>query len=310
MIRTGTKVYRYEGESRIVKRVHSVNIDSKEYVIIDEVTKVKEKVPIAKFEDIWVALLPDMLISFMITKDKDGNNDVYAVGYRVDEIMKQPISEVNKPVLILRQDTYSYTKNNLASPMAVTYVGDCVTSEFYPGDEIVSVFDFESIEVNETVACYVTDTIDDILRYLSRSTKDKINNKLKAISNRGNTVGIKVEGYCNTIKELMEDNDFLAKYRSIFGINQMDLLLVGTTDSDGNIRLTPKEQKAIEDLLRKHIKDVTVIAYDHDLDISSIVQYKHIMISDKSGKIYLVAYTEDGDYPVDDDIAKAFGLVQ
>ena len=122
-----------------------------------------------------------------------------------------------------------------------------------------------------------------------------------------------IKGYCRSLKELCKDNHFIEAYRSLFNITTIDWSIVlgkQSFNEDGDIILNSKQIKAIEDMIRKYITDVKVIEYGYDVDISKIVSYAHIIVSDVNEKIYLIAYRVIGDYPVDDDIAKAMGVLQ
>jgi hypothetical protein len=105
----------------------------------------------------------------------------------------------------------------------------------------------------------------------------------------------------------------MLNYRALFNILQVDFPIVideRSTNHEGNIVLNKKQQKKLEDAIGQYIKVIAVIKYDRDIDIAKIVSYNHIMISDKSGIIYLIAYQKIGDYKVDNDIADALGITQ
>ena len=305
MVRVGAKYQTFDDDYRVIWRVIRVR-DSGSAIVYNLATHDTTKMSIKDIEDSMVEITPDALIDFMITAYEDGNKDIYACVYRTDAI----ISDVSKPAVILRQDVYSYTKNPLAIDGKI-YVGDCMTQYIMPGDEdIMSVAEFNEVLHNFTISIYSDDTIDDILRCLPTDEQIRFNSVLEEMSKRNND---QVTGYCDNIKQLMTENRFIDCYRSIFNIIQVDFPIILGKESfnnDGDIILNNKQKKRIEDLLRKYITDIKVIAYDYDIDVKDIIVYKHILISDEKQKIFLIAYKEVGDYPVDDDIAKGMGITQ
>lgn len=304
-INQGAKYYTYEGETRIVYRVIKITDDE---ITVRTEDKSRKTIKRATLENM-LELMPEALLDLMITTTTmDGKeyDDVYGCVYRTDAIM----SSVKTPHIILRQDCYSILKNNPFNEMGTTeYVGDCLTQDFMPnGDKLMSIMLFDSVQFNTTISLYLDDTLDDILGCIPRSAMDKINNTLRGIKSRMNSDAVHIVGYCSSLEELMKDNNFMTCYRSIFNITQVDWPVVlgkESYNSDGDIILNGKQRKKIEDMLRKYISNIHVLKYDQDLDIGSFVAFKHIMISDSSQTIYMIAYQEDGDYPVDDDIARA-----
>ena len=117
-----------------------------------------------------------------------------------------------------------------------------------------------------------------------------------------------IKGYCETLEQLFDENNFMFNYRLLFNIAQVDfpIELDDNTDNEGIITLNNKQiQRLEEDVLRQYITDVRVLKYDKDIDVSKIVDKTHIMISDETENIYLVSYVVTGSFPVDNDIARA-----
>lgn len=260
-----------------------------------------------------VKLTPDAILNIMLCEDDVNGSkyeDVYVVVYRTATIE----SGNTEPDLILRQDVYSYTKNNpfTAFGTNIIYVGDCITKFTMPGDgfKMMDLFEYSRVKVNHSFDLYSDDKLDDIMELIGNKARI-YDATLKNIHDEKAADNIK--GYCSSLKELCEDNHFIEAYRSLFNITTIDWNIVlgkQSFNEDGDIVLNSKQIKAIEDMIRKHITDVKVIEYGYDVDISKIVSYAHIMVSDVNEKIYLIAYRVIGDYPVDDDIARAMGVPQ
>ena len=121
-----------------------------------------------------------------------------------------------------------------------------------------------------------------------------------------------IKGYSRTLEELMHKNNFIDEVRMSFNIYKIEWKIILDEDSynvNGDIILNEKQTNALEDMLRKEIADVKIIPYDKDVDISKIVQYEHVMVSDQTNQIYLIAYRKIADYKPDNDIARGMGLV-
>lgn len=261
-----------------------------------------------------VKLTPDAILNIMLCEDDVNGSkyeDVYVVVYRTATIE----SGNTEPDLILRQDVYSYTKNNPFTAFGNTniiYVGDCITKFTMPGDgfKMMDLFEYNKVKVNHSFDLYSDDKLSDIMELIGNKAKI-YNATLENIYNEKAADNIK--GYCRNLKELCKDNHFIEAYRSLFNITTIDWNVVlgkQSFNEDGDIILNSKQIKAVENIVRKYITDVKVIEYGYDVDISKIVRYSHIMVSDINEKIYLIAYRVIGDYPVDDDIAKAMGVPQ
>ena len=302
----GTKFQTFEGEERKVYRLIKFKNDS--IVVLQDVNSGQNKIiGVDILKDKFVEIESDALLDIMITSYDNGDNDIYVCLYKKNDIA----SNNNMPVLILRQDVYSYSKNAFGD-MSSIYVGECVT-EFDKPSELVNLVDiceFSKVDSNLTLEVYVNDTEDDIIKLVNSNNKfnKDIESVLTTLSKKNTDI---VKGYAKTFKELLDENHFMYSFRYVYNITQVDWpvdLGSQSHNADGDIILNSKQHKILEDILRQYITDIKVIEYDHDIDVADIVSSKHIMLSDVTGKIYLIAYTKTGDYPVDDDIARAMNV--
>ena len=305
-VNLGTKFQVFEGNKRMVYRALRYEDAEQTLVTMIECDTGKLKTyTVDQVLDLMVTLEPDAILNLMITAYADGGNDVYAWVYRADSIL----AGVTEPVIILRQDIYSYLKNPLAMDGKI-YVGDCLTQYTMPnGEKLMAVNDFDHVEFDHAIRLYVDDTLDDIFSIIPKSVQKKFNKVLEKLTKR--LENKLIVGYCHTLRELFEDNKFIDAYRSIFNITQVDFPIILGKESynkDGDLILNHRQVKRIEDMLRKNITDIRVIKYDYDIDIKEIVSFDHILVSDSTQEIFLIAYTTISDYPVDEDIAKAMGV--
>ena len=294
----GAKYQLYVDDELVILRLVNIKSEDK-FVMVDKnnkhISMTSEQLKKS------IRLEPDAMLNIMTTTSKDGIRDVYACVHRTDD-MRNGIKE---PVMILRQNIYSSSKNAFNAGMDI-YVGECLANPKFDNDEqFKSLLEFNTIDDTLSVALYVDDKFKDIKQFITGHNARKFDEVLRTI--KSNNTQSMLKGYCETLDQLFEENNFMFNYRMIFNIAQVDfpIELDNNTDKDGVITLNSKQISRLEDLLRAYITDVKVLKYDKDIDISKIVSKTHIMISDETENIYLVSYIVKEAYPVDNDIARA-----
>lgn len=306
-INLGSKYYKNIDDGRIVVRVLNYHDDTKTTKIINLSTKETEIIKASILNDQYIELVPDMKLDVMITEDEDGTKDVYAWVYRSDYI----VAGLVKAITMLRANCYSYFKNLTAQGNDI-WVGDCINSIDNPDQRaLLDLAEFKKIVESQHYSLYVTDGINDIIQCINKKFKGRIDSVLNEMSNKF-AKQPNVKGYSRTLEELMRKNNFIDEVRMSFNIYKIEWNIILDEDSynaNGDIILNEKQTNALEDMLRKEIADVKIIPYDKDVDISKIVQYEHIMVSDQTNQIYLIAYRKIADYKPDNDIARGMGLV-
>ena len=294
----GTKYQTYIDDELVVLRLVNIKSENK-FTMVD---REGNKLSMTKEElDKCIKFDSDALLCLMTTTLDEDVRDVYACVHRTDD-MRNGIKE---PVMILRQNIYSSSKNAFNAGMDI-YVGECLANPKFDNDEqFKSLLEFNTIDDTLSVALYVDDKFKDIKQFITGHNARKFDEVLRTI--KSNNTQSMLKGYCETLDQLFEENNFMFNYRMIFNIAQVDfpIELDNNTDKDGVITLNSKQISRLEDLLRAYITDVKVLKYDKDIDISKIVSKTHIMISDETENIYLVSYIVKEAYPVDNDIARA-----
>ena len=246
-----------------------------------------------------IEIIPDAKMQLMITQYSDNKSkDVYAWVYREDDIMNNNAYE---PKVVLRQDMYSLSKNAFSTD-GISYVGDCISYLTKSNNLSLRQYaDFEKVIKSIGISMYIDDKLDDIMQCIMPDIKKEFNDTLKNLTQYNSET---IKGYCSDLNQLFVENNFMGIFRSIFNITQVDFPI----DIINDANLDEKCQKSLEDILRKHINNVIVIKYDKDIDLSEIVHTSHIIICDSREDIYLISYDIVDDYPIDDDILKAFGM--
>lgn len=309
MVTIGTKFYKYEEDNLLTYRL--LNFKDGEYKLkILSGGKGRVSVNEETLNTHYVRLNPDAFLNMMTTvvHDKTGDiKDVFACVNKATDMLNGK----QVPALILRQNCMSDSKNAFARNMDI-YVGDCFREDTIQDNmKMEDLMEFDEIIKSHSISLYVDDTIGDIFECIPGNVKKEFEDTLKAIKSANTNKLIK--GYVATLNELFDENNFLLNYRALFNIMQVDFpIYIGekSYDAEDNIILNKKQHKRLEDALSQHIKVIAVLKYDKDIDISRIVSFTHIMVSDKSGIIYLIAFQKISDYKIDDDIANALGIQQ
>ena len=314
MFNVGARYYKYDGDELKTYRVinirrgmyHLKGINNSDRCILTE----------GDIKDKYIALAPDAIMSCVIAKssnksDKpDDMEDVIVSVYKLipDEDNKESNIE-NIPSLVMRQDVYSMSKNFAFSSMDAVYIGDCITRNMVSNDKEIQEF-MECGDIRESVAIslYVDDRFEDIFKIIPRKFVEEANKVLDSFNNYKPTNTSVIKGLSKSFEDLFKDNNFMVAYRQIFNILKLDFPIELTSGKE-QIVLNAKQHRKLEDTLRKNIKIFHIIKYDKDIDISKVVNYNHIMVSDVNDIIYMVVYAVISEYPVDDDIMNAFATL-
>lgn len=299
----GCKYQIYENDESKIYRVIKYKNDTT-VTIKDTTSGDIKNVTTDELRDNYIRITPHAYLNILLTDADDIKiSDIYIVVFKATTLAEGKTS----PDLLLRQDMFSLSKNTF-SLLSDIYIGDCITANTIGNNETIDKYiEYRQISYSQYVCLYLDDTLDDILDALGNIEKKAVP-IFADIKNRYSNNKY-IVGYKDSIRELMEENLFISKYRSIFNILQVDWDIdENNTNEIGNIILPTESLTLLEDMLRKYINNVIVIRYDGDINITKIVSKKHIVISDANEIIYLIAYDEVGNYPVDEDIRKALGV--
>ena len=231
--------------------------------------------------DSYIRLNPDALIIFNMVRIRD-LKDVIVTVYRKTEIRNAD----TVPYIVCRQNITDFFANSLDPKMGCYGVN--VTKETIPqGVKIEQLTACDGIESNDTIAYYMGDSLKDLLGLLR---KDRINEydsilynlfndhiRYTAKSNGGELyityASSKrcIHGYCKTLKDLLELNNFMFDLMRGFNIYPLDIDL---TASEKAGYLTVDEIDILERLICKNItrdaKTQLIIKYDKDIDLDRI----------------------------------------
>ena len=280
----GSKYQTYINDELVVLRIIKIKNENT-YVLKD---KDNNKVIMTSKElNECILLEPDAFLNIFSSIDEQDLKDVYVcVNKSVDLVANKQL-----PALVIRQCIYNNTKNMAASLQSSNdiYLGDCFLN--VEGVNIEEILQFKDINDSISLALYIDDSLDDIFDCIGKED-EKINETLKELKENTNLDNYNVLGICDTLRQLMEDNDFMTNFRYIFNITQVNfpIEIEDTIIEDGIVKINNKQKELICKIVGYELFNISVIEYDKDIDISKIVSKSHIVIADSNNKIYLISY--------------------
>ena len=280
----GSKYQTYINDELVVLRIIKIKNENT-YVLKD---KDNNKVIMTSKElNECVLLEPDAFLNIFSSIDEQDLKDVYVcVNKSVDLVSNKQL-----PALVIRQCIYNNMKNMAASLQSSNdiYLGDCFLN--VEGVNIEEILQFKDINDSISLALYIDDSLDNIFGCIGKED-EKINEVLKELKENTNLDNYNVLGICDTLRQLMEDNDFMTNFRYIFNITQVNfpIEIEDTIIEDGLVKINNKQKELICKIVGYELFNISVIEYDKDIDISKIVSKSHIVIADSNNKIYLISY--------------------
>lgn len=268
-------------------------------------------------EEGYRRLKPNGLLCFTGVKVGTEPGTNYAVDDVVVSLFRQEDLEVNKgvPYAVCRQNIndifYQYM-----SGANDQMVGLSCTQDSFPEMEKI---DFSAMLLCEqvydkmvtNVYVYIQDTLDTILDMVKVSIYDKILSGLREdyikttkelcqLQNKTIPMAIQFDpiskppimGYCNTLRELLEINNFMYDFDSTFGIIPVNFIL--RYDEESGV-LDVEQIYILEVMVKKNICSTLVLKYDHDVNLKSI-KLNYQLIRDATKNVFVVAYVETGEY--------------
>lgn len=229
----------------------------------------------------YTRLNPHGYITFNIVSMQDTKDVIVTLTRRNDVIFEND----NVPYATCRQNIANLFAEQIIINSDIHFVGISITKDTTPEDvpyEMVLACD--GLISSDTISYYIDDTLDTILSFIKQ---DKYDNILKT---NNKNIDSNVIGYCNSLKELLIENDFMYDVHTAFTIIEVEF----ETEilEDGSL---PKNQREyIEDMLKTEMYATYVIKYDKDIDLSEIKR-NHILMCDKNNEIYILGF-DKGNY--------------
>lgn len=307
----GMKYFKYDDDDdlRVYKLIKT------DPIVLREIGYEEKTIGFNKESDLtdsYIRLNPDALIIFNMVRIRD-LKDVIVTVYRNTEIRNSD----TVPYSICRQNITDFFANSLDPDMGCCGVN--VTKETVPqGVRIEQLTACDGIESTDTIAYYMGDSLKDILGFLSKNRIHEYDDILYnlfmdhveyASKSKGGKIYISyaskkqcVDGYCKTLKDLLELNNFMFDLMRGFNIYPMDIDL---TNSEKAGYLSIDEIEILEKLICKNINrnadTQLIIKYDKDIDLEKIIG-DYLLIYDITNTLYVVTFSTYGKYhiPVED----------
>lgn len=291
----GTKLYSYStekvesGETQVLNTVRILKYDEK-----NDQYKLKwiEKNEEGNFDrntihEQMVRINPDGIVSFNIVRDGP-IQDVMILTHPVEDGSVSPT-----PFAICRQDCIDIFRM-ATTPTPVegqVWAGISINKNNCPAE--VKLEDFakcDEIEQTTMIAVYKEDTIDDLL---SMIFVDRFDNILKAYEKKHK--GDNAVGICTSIKQLMEETNFMYDFHEAMGIIETPFVIDGTPTTNDLIK------DIIGQIKHVYVENIYLIPYSREVDTSEFERPWVLMTPDWSKareedrKIFIVGYDVDPD---------------
>lgn len=299
----GTKFFKIEnGELKIIRLINSKNplkIKAKD-------CKTKEKIVLTQEQlEEYTRLNYDGIIQFTIV-NVGKLDDVIVTLFR-----KQEISNCDSiPYCICRQSVLDFFANSINKNMNM--YGISISKDSTPeGVDYKRFLSCDNIYNTVSIAIYIDDTLDDILSLVNTKLYDNVlytlfvdhvkytYKKKQNDSDKKPDIKYKLaqdecDGYCKTLKLLLDNNEFMYDFYTGYNIYPLKLDLSYIED---NGILNNEDRNSLSFLLCKNITNSIVLRYSKDIDLSKI-EKEYIMVSDINDILYIIAYDHVGKYHI------------
>lgn len=198
----------------------------------------------------------------------------------------------NGPFAICRQRVSDVFSNNLIKYEHENWVGVSVNTDTCPANiDFRNFLLCEKLDYSISIAIYIDDKLEDILKLFSNTRFDNALKKCKKFLGAENPNYL---GVCESIEELLRANNFMFDFRKCFGIQEIPFSIDPNSE-----KLSVENTLFLEGELKANIMETYVIKYDKGIDLKSIKR-DYLLVSsaqDKFNNLYIVGYdTYDGPY--------------
>lgn len=243
-------------------------------------TRNNEQIKVSKKElEGYTKLKPDGFITFNIVILENNIKDVIISFHR----RKDMDAGVNIPYAVCRQNIFDLFSNIVKTDETI-YVGTSISVDTVPEDVPYNmVLACNAVEHSEIISIYIDDTLENILELIPKRSKyDEI---LKILHD--SLVGNNVQGYTTSVKQLLEENQFMYDFLKGFDIEKVPFEIKENDKHD--YELEYNQIVYLEDLLKTEMFKTYVIKFSKEIDLKKI-QRSHILISDKNDNLFIIGY--------------------
>lgn len=286
----------------------------------------KKTVSFKDLQENYTKLIPDGYITFNIVTIGNNLKDVMVLINKKKDIE----SGIGLPYAVCRQCVVDLFAKQL-SPDNVDYVGISISQDSCPADvNFENYLACESVNKSECLSFYIGDKLDNILSVLKNEKEyDQVLVELNEshcmyLANNNSFIADmyknkdEVDGYCKSLRQLLNINNFYYDLNIAFGIIPLDLPFENSIDSvavkdvSGNYTLNTMARSILSSILMVSIDKSLIVKFGKDIDLSAIKR-RYCLVSDRDKDVYLVAYTISGKFhpdieglESDDNVEKLF----
>lgn len=277
----GDKFYRYIEETDKVEiiRICKIKNENSFTYITDNGTKCN----ITKTELLndYTRLKADATLAFTIVNLQGDMKDVIVAMYKTKDLEDGN----NLPYAVCRQNIFDLFTNQVQKGKTM-YFGVSVSVDTIPEDiPFEMTLACNGIAYDNKVSVYIDDTLETILSFVNTSKFDAVLNNLYTKINKN-----EIKGYCNSLKQLLVENDFIYDFLRAFDIHRVDFEL----ETQENDELDVNQRIIIEEMLKVEMFRTYVLEYSKEVNLKEIKR-SYILVSDKNKKLYIVGY-DKGEY--------------
>lgn len=277
----GDKFYRYIEETDKVEiiRICKIKNENSFTYITDNGTKCN----ITKTELLndYTRLKADATLAFTIVNLQGDMKDVIVAMYKTKDLEDGN----NLPYAVCRQNIFDLFTNQVQKGKTM-YFGVSVSVDTIPEDiPFEMTLACNGIAYDNKVSVYIDDTLETILSFVNTSKFDAVLNNLYTKINKN-----EIKGYCNSLKQLLVENDFMYDFLRAFDIHRVDFEL----ETQENDELDVNQRIIIEEMLKVEMFRTYVLEYSKEVNLKEIKR-SYILVSDKNKKLYIVGY-DKGEY--------------
>ena len=283
--RVGMKFYRYNANKELevirIKRVYS-----KDKVVVFNDNEPITHTRVMKLDQIlndWTSLVPDATISFNIVKDTKNNNDVMIYAVLVDDMKDGNIL----PYVVCRTNVINPVSSGKLFGNTV-----CRENSIQGSDRYRNAITVKSYVKSCIVHMYMTDTPSRIIELIPNNNVHNLNATVAEFVKKYDAVSFKARSNFNNI---LNYTGFWAMLDYAWKIENLPIIINDSTIDT----LT----KFIEDKCTSYIKDLEVINYDKDIDLTKLPS-DYMLVRDLEGIIYLATFFKDSSRKYTENIDK------
>lgn len=156
--------------------------------------------------------------------------------------------------------------------------------------DIVNYYKDDNFET--LMECIPVEKYDNALSDMFAEHAKAVNDPILVLSSRMH------DGWCKSLKDLLEVNNAIADFNSMLGIIGVDFslsdhLVKGSTGVD---ELDIQSMLFLSEVIKCNIKETRVTEYNYSVDMSKFNNTNYTLIRDKNNKVYIVVYLVDGEF--------------